>query len=252
MVSVDGRRCTSRARAGSRPSRMPRPTTSSSDISTRAGTDSANLPGADRNARTRRWAMTTVTWRIPGLVAMLAAMTGARVSPPPFLSEPEMIGPGVISTADDEYAGSLTPDGNTIYYNKSVPAHNAVHRRRLAPGERQVVDTVIAPWSGRYSDTDPEVSPDGRTIYFASDRPVGNVIRHDYDIWKVELQPDGSGPHRFISPRRSTATPTNTWRRVTSDGAIYVSSFSGRSHHGHGRHLSCSARKAAPTRPRRT
>ena len=47
-----------------------------------------HLSGAHRNARTGRWNMSTVTWRIPGLVAMMAAMTGARVSPPPFLREP--------------------------------------------------------------------------------------------------------------------------------------------------------------------
>lgn len=169
--------------------------------------------------------MSTVTWRIPGLVAMLAAMTGARVSPPPFLSEPEMVGPGVISTSDDEYAGSLTPDGKTIYYNKSVPAHNqyTVVVSHLVRGKWST--PVIAPWSGRYSDTDPEVSPDGRTIYFASDRPVGDVIRHDYDIWKVELQPDGKWTAPIHLPAPINSDANEYMASVTSDGTIYVSSF---------------------------
>jgi dipeptidyl aminopeptidase/acylaminoacyl peptidase len=169
--------------------------------------------------------MTTITWRIPGLVAMLSAMTGARVSPPPFLSEPEMVGAGIISTADDEYAGSLTPDGKTIYYNKSVPAHNqyTVVVSHLVAGNWS--KPVIAPWSGRYSDTDPEVSPDGKTIYFASDRPLGDVIKHDYDIWKVELQADGrwSAPMHLPAPINSDAN--EYMASVTSDGTIYVSSF---------------------------
>ncbi|HEV7705015.1 MAG TPA: hypothetical protein VGO46_12020 [Gemmatimonadaceae bacterium] len=169
--------------------------------------------------------MTTLTWRIPGLVAMMAAMTGARVTPPPVLNEPEMVGAGVISTADDEYAGSLTPDGKTIYFNKSVPAHNqyTVVVSHLV-GDKWSTP-VIASWSGRYSDTDPDVSADGKTIYFASDRPVGDVIKHDYDIWKVELQRDGtwSAPIHLPAPINSDAN--EYMASVTSDGTFYVSSF---------------------------
>ena len=36
---------------------------------------------------------------------------------------PEMIGEGVISTPDDEFGGDLAPDGKTLYFDKTVPAH---------------------------------------------------------------------------------------------------------------------------------
>ena len=75
--------------------------------------------------------MSAVMWKIPALVAMLGAMEGARVAPSPFLPEPEMVGAGVISTADDEYAGSLTPDGKTITTTRAS--------RR----------TISTPWSSR-------------------------------------------------------------------------------------------------------
>ena len=169
--------------------------------------------------------MNAPTWRVPGFVALLSAMMSAGVASPPFVRVPEMIAPGVISTADDEYAGSLTPDGATIYFNKSVPAHNqyTVVVSHLVDGKWST--PVIAPWSGRYSDTDPEVSPDGKTIFFASDRPVGDVVKHDYDIWKVEEQPDGkwSAPIHLPAPINSDAN--EYMASVTSDGTFYVSSF---------------------------
>src|ERR1700730_3921182 len=36
---------------------------------------------------------------------------------------PEMIGEGVLSTPDDEFGGALSPDGKTISYAITAPAH---------------------------------------------------------------------------------------------------------------------------------
>src|SRR4030095_11773703 len=38
-------------------------------------------------------------------------------------TKPTMVGEGVISTPQDEFGGSLSPDGKTIYFDRSVPAH---------------------------------------------------------------------------------------------------------------------------------
>jgi hypothetical protein len=39
----------------------------------------------------------------------------------------EMIGEGVISTGDDELGGGVTPDGNTLIFEKSAAPHYFVH-----------------------------------------------------------------------------------------------------------------------------
>jgi Tol biopolymer transport system component len=41
----------------------------------------------------------------------------------------------------------------------------------------------------KYSEKQPSISPDGKTLYFVSNRPGG---LGKFDIWKSELQPDGS------------------------------------------------------------
>jgi Tol biopolymer transport system component len=164
----------------------------------------------------------------PALVTVLAlavSFSNARATEPPFVHEPELVGPGVISTPDDEYAGSLTPDGRTIYFNKSVPTSNqyTIVSSTLV-GSKWTTPTIVS-FSGRYSDTDPEVSPDGRTLYFASDRPVGDVIKHDYDIWKVEMQRDGKwgAPVHLTAPINSDAN--EYMASITADGTLYISSL---------------------------
>jgi hypothetical protein len=159
------------------------------------------------------------------LPAIGISLTSAHAATLPFLHEPELVGPGVISTPDDEYAGSLTPDGNTIYFNKSVPTSNqyTIVSSRLVAGKWTT--PTIVPFSGRYSDTDPELSPDGRTLYFASDRPVEGVVKHDYDIWKVEMQRDGrwSAPVHLPPPINSDAN--EYMASITADGTLYISSL---------------------------
>ncbi len=46
----------------------------------------------------------------------------------------------------------------------------------------------ILPFSGRYHDLEPFLSPDNLKLYFASDRPKPDSTQHsaDYDIWVVE------------------------------------------------------------------
>jgi hypothetical protein len=38
-------------------------------------------------------------------------------------TEPAILGEGIISTSQDEFGGSLSPDGKTIYFDRSVPPH---------------------------------------------------------------------------------------------------------------------------------
>ena len=97
------------------------------------------------------------------------AAAGERESSAPV---PEMIGEGVISTPDDEFGGDLAPDGKTLYFDKTVPAHYlyVLCESRFADGKWSKPE--VLPFSGLYRDSDPVLSPDGATMYFASDRPV--------------------------------------------------------------------------------
>jgi Tol biopolymer transport system component len=116
--------------------------------------------------------------------------------------KPEIIGPGVVSTAEDELGGTVSPDGETLYFERSIPPHYLYvlyesHRTRDgAWGPPEVLS-----FSGRYRDTDPVLSPDGQTMLFASDRPVGGVDRHHFYVWRVRRTAKGwSEPEMLPGP----------------------------------------------------
>jgi Tol biopolymer transport system component len=97
----------------------------------------------------------------------------------------------VLSTPDDELGASITKDGRTLYFMKSAPPHylyiffesHLVHGRWGQP--------TVLPFSGRWKDTDPVLSPDEQTMLFASDRPVHGEDRHHFYIWRVRRTPAG-------------------------------------------------------------
>ena len=55
---------------------------------------------------------------------------------------------------------------------------------------------------GRFSDSDPWLTPDGRTLYFISDRPAANrePARTDYDIWRSTRTAEGWSEPEHLGP----------------------------------------------------
>src|SRR4029078_2933483 len=93
--------------------------------------------------RSRHW--------ILGACALAAASIAPRestqVSP-----QPELVGPGVISTRDYERDGALTSDGRTLYFTKRTiwPYFTVICVSHLERG--RWTEPEIAPFSRRYPD----------------------------------------------------------------------------------------------------
>ena len=83
-----------------------------------------------------------------------------------------LIGPGVISTDSREFATSLPPDGNSLYFNRSaIPGVWQIWVSEKQ-GERWGAAVKVTFSDNRYSDMDPFVSRSGDRLYFSSDRPL--------------------------------------------------------------------------------
>lgn len=139
------------------------------------------------------------------------------------LTEPRLFAEGVISTIDDEFGGTFTLDGNTCYFNRSVPRSYfyAICVSHFAHGKWSTPE--IASFSGRYRDADPMLSPDGTKLLFASDRPVHGEEKHDYDIWMVEKTSTGwSEPKHLEAPINSDYN--EYFASIAANGTIYFSS----------------------------
>lgn len=136
-----------------------------------------------------------------GADAAAASASGASVEAP----EIAILGEGTVSTAAREFGASLTPDGETIYFNR---ASEDLQELTVMVADRQGsgwTDPRVAPFSGTYRDVDAFVTPNGDRIYFNSDRPAddpeaGGVI----DTWYVERTDGAWGdPVRLPTPVNS-------------------------------------------------
>jgi hypothetical protein len=96
-------------------------------------------------------------------------------------ARPVMVGPGVLSTPDDELNSAFTPDGRTVYFSKNLGDGIGVILVSHWSGGKWGRPEV-APFSGRFSDYDPFIAPDGSRLYWISNRPVGGTAKDDYDI----------------------------------------------------------------------
>src|SRR5215468_1636658 len=88
------------------------------------------------------------------------------------LPQAKLFAEGVINTDADEYGPAFTPDGKTLYFTRRVNRRDSefIYASRLENGKWSSPE--LAPFSGKYFDKEPFVTPDGKKIFFASLRPV--------------------------------------------------------------------------------
>lgn len=139
------------------------------------------------------------------------------------MPKPELIGEGVISTPDDEFGGDISPDGKTIYYDITVPAHYlyVMCESHLVDGKWQKPE--VLPFSGLYRDSDPVLTPDGKALLFASDRPRHGQDEHSFYIWSATRTENGwEEPKPLDGPVNSAGS--QVFASVARNGNLYFTS----------------------------
>jgi hypothetical protein len=135
----------------------------------------------------------------------------------------ELVGEGTVSTSLDEFGGAITPDGLTLYFDVTVPAHylyvmcesHLVNGRWSKPS--------VLPFSGRYRDSDPVLTPDGKTLLFASDRPVNGVDTRRFLIWAADRQGKGWSEPRLLQGAVNAAG-SQVFASMAANGNLYFTS----------------------------
>ncbi len=119
----------------------------------------------------------------------------------------ELVGRGTISTAAPEFAITFTPDGAEAYFTRTSAGRDTMVimvSRRTDDGRSAA---RVAPFSGRYVDVDPFITPDGRRLYFSSTRPRRGEQGTSFNTWYVERQGvEWSEPIDPGSPLNSDST----------------------------------------------
>ena len=156
-----------------------------------------------------------------GGVFLAAALVSAAFAQ---TSNPRLLGPGIVSTGDIEFSPALTPDGRTLYFTKGSPGMKRsmwIVVSRLENGAWTTPE--IAPFSGRYNDIDPTISPDGKRLFFASTRPTdgGTAPKKDFDLWVMEGTATGWSVPKPLGVEVNSAGSEST-TSVTADGTLYI------------------------------
>ncbi|HEV2131982.1 MAG TPA: hypothetical protein VGR27_12795, partial [Longimicrobiaceae bacterium] len=180
----------------------------------------------------RRWVAALALATAAAGACDRAAREQAEVGPlEPTLSasaqaEPEIFAPGVVSTDQEEYRITFTPDGRTAYFGRAarffpVSRQASIYVTHLVRG--RWTTPQVAPFSGEYSDIDPFITPDGSQLFFSSIRPVDGQPRLDADIWMVERTRTGwSEPIHLGNVVNSPND--DLYPSVARDGTVYFGS----------------------------
>jgi hypothetical protein len=144
---------------------------------------------------------------------------------------PHLLGEGVISTPGDEAGGVFSVDGNEFYFAKLNPTTTGSRIGLLCVSrwhDGKWSTPEVLPFSGKYLDFLPRLSPDGKAMYFGSSRPLPDSKAHGLRIWKVEKTEQGWGqPSPLPAPINTPEGRLNWGASVTRDGTMYFGSNRG-------------------------
>jgi len=136
----------------------------------------------------------TSLFAITALAAALSACGQEIVSEPEVPAEPEIVGHGTISTEAPEFGFSISPDGETAYFNRIGEDGEIFIQISKKEGDEWGPSAPIHFSDARYLDVDPFVSRDGSRLYFSSTRPrpgsTSGEPEADMDTWYAEWRGD--------------------------------------------------------------
>ena len=136
--------------------------------------------------------------------------------------EPEVFAPGIVSTGLATRDVAMTPDGEELYFSVTVGGRTMIMVSRTEDGVWR--EPEVAPFSGRYLDIEPTISPDGQRFYFLSTRPQpGQEEKSGWvyqDIWVRDRQGDRWGEPYNLGPPVNSELP-EYYPSVTTDGSMY-------------------------------
>ena len=149
----------------------------------------------------------------------------------PATATPRLITLGGIIHSDSDDTLAFTPDGNTVFFDRSSGPHKTIMLSHKVNGSWSTPQ--IANFSGHWFDQDPLVAPDGSYLLFDSDRPVTPggkpLVQHYFNagksapganIWRVERKGDGWGAPVWLGPVINNDVFID-FAGVAADGTLY-------------------------------
>lgn len=135
----------------------------------------------------------------------------------------EMVGAGVVSTSLPEFAATLTPEGDTIFFNRT-PADRSRFDLYFAvrTGDEWVEPQLFAPTVGEGA-IDPFLSLDGRRLYYSARHATSGQADPSFGLWYVDRGTGSWGPPTPLPPPINTDS-SDTFNSFAGDGTMVFSS----------------------------
>jgi antitoxin component YwqK of YwqJK toxin-antitoxin module len=146
----------------------------------------------------------------------------------PPASVPEVFAPGIVSTDKFEFGCTFSPDKKSFYFSRKVKdfySDATIFVMKQESGGGRWNAPQVAPFSGKYDDFEPMITPDGKRLFFGSGRPLtGNGKSKETDIWYMDWTKDGWSEPRNAGPTINTSN-REYYVSATLDGDIYFCGF---------------------------
>lgn len=146
-------------------------------------------------------------------------------------ARPQLVTLGGIIHQDTDDTLAFTPDGNTVFFDRSSGPHKTIMISRKVNGRWSAPQ--VAGFSGRWFDQDPVVAPDGSYMLFDSDRPTkagGKPLRQNFfgnhqwapgsNIWKVKRDGHSWGKPVWLGPVVNDAAFVD-FASIAADNTLY-------------------------------
>jgi hypothetical protein len=157
-----------------------------------------------------------------GITAEFPELRGPYLGQKPPGMTPEVFAPGIVSTGLATRDVAMTPDGEQIYFSVTVGGRTMIMVSRMDDGVWR--EPEVAPFSGRYLDIEPSISPDGLRFFFLSTRPrPGQEEKSGWvyqDIWVMDREGERWSEPYNLGPPINSASP-EYFPSVTADGTLY-------------------------------
>lgn len=100
---------------------------------------------------------------------------------------PTLLAPAIISTKNPEFASTFTPDGKTIYFNRTNADRSEIELYESHwKQEKWTSPQLVSFAKTEYKDLDPFINHDGSKMYFSSLRPMMGWEEEDFSLWVAE------------------------------------------------------------------
>lgn len=138
----------------------------------------------------------------------------------------EMLAPGVLSTEAPEFATTLTPDGDTVFFNRAAPGLVDIELlRSVRVGGVWQEPEIFAPLAA-LEPIDPFVTLGGNRLFISSRAPTGFLAEGSDNLWMVERTIDGWGTPVPL-PRPMNSDSSDIYTSLTAAGELFFSSTRG-------------------------